>query len=78
MVSGTQIIQYDWGYGTWTLFEDGGFGNPNNSSASSIVCLEDYVLVGTYNENDGAEIWRYSYVGDAWRACGQRWLWRYP
>jgi hypothetical protein len=67
-VSGTQIIKYDWGYGTWTLFEDGGFGNPHNWSASSIVCLDDYVLVGTYNEIDGAEIWRYDYNTDNWSA----------
>ena len=31
-----------------------------------MICLGDYTLVGTYNENDGAEIWSYSYDADAW------------
>ncbi len=45
----------------------GGFGNPNNWSASSIICLmEEYLLVGTYNEIDGAEIWRYDYDLSTW------------
>jgi hypothetical protein len=64
-VNGPQVIDYSWGYGTWTVFKDG-IGDPNNWSARSLICLDDYILVGTYNQTDGAEIWRYDYSTDTW------------
>ena len=42
---------------SWTLVNDGGFGDHDNLYASSMVVFGSYLYVGTRNEN-GCEVWR--------------------
>ena len=44
---------------------DNGFGNAVNYFAWSMAVFGSYLYVGTYNDTDGAEVWR-STDGTAW------------
>ena len=43
----------------WTQVAKEGFGNGNNSAASSMASCESRLFVGTYNQEGGCEIWGY-------------------
>jgi uncharacterized repeat protein (TIGR01451 family) len=61
-----QIFKY--GSGTsWTKINVAGFGDPNNMISASKV-YDNNLYVGTYNNNTGAEMWRYN--GISWIQVG--------
>ena len=44
-----------------------GFGNPNNQSINAFLVFQDYLYAGTWNEVNGAELWRTA-DGKNWEA----------
>ncbi|MBC7230527.1 MAG: hypothetical protein H5T74_09095 [Actinobacteria bacterium] len=69
--TGLQIFSYDGE--NWTQevgggpgHAAGGFGDPNNLSAASMIVYRGQLYVGTFNGTTGCEIWRHD--GTAWEA----------
>ena len=62
---GVVIWRYNSETDTWENVVGGGFGDPNNTSISSMVVVGEYIYAGTVNPVTGAEIWRNRGHGEA-------------
>ena len=48
----------DAGVPGWRQSNLSGFGNSNNGAVSALDAFDSYLYAGTWNDNDGAQIWR--------------------
>jgi len=66
-MTGAQVWRYDGGT-TWTQVNEDGFGNaPSgyNRSVESMAIFDGNLYAGTWNDDDGAQVWRYD-GGTTW------------
>lgn len=61
--NGCHVYRYDGGT-NWTQVNSDGFGNSNNTKASSMAVYNNNLYVGTRNTSGGCEVW--SYDGSSW------------
>ena len=61
--NGCRVYRYDGG-SNWTQVNTDGFGNSNNTRATSMISYNGNLYVGTRNTSTGCEVWRYD--GSNW------------
>ncbi len=67
-MAGAQVWRYDSG-ASWTQVNEDGFGNtPSgyNRSVESMAVFDGSLYAGTWNDDDGCQVWRYDDGGANW------------
>jgi hypothetical protein len=53
--------------GSWSQINLDGFGSSNNLAVRSMAIFDGWLYAGTYNSEDGAQIWRNNQTDNSWQ-----------